>query len=818
MKSLSSEQKPLSFEPTSNWKNRLPQFGRWLGLGLLVFGVVGWFLTFPVLGVLVDSLSGNAPLTSPGTRQPGPVTLFRNYPQLIWLSLAVGSLLLWGWRPFSGRLTPLASDQPENQPALDETGRKLTWPGLLVKLWPGLGIAGLALVLFLATSSRIGDSRAIGGTDLIHLDYDESVHAGAALLMAQGKTVYRDFFLTHAPVGPLLWSIPLRLGGAEWGGLNDLLRMRLFTSILSLFTITLAYLIGRKLGGPWVGPVAGSVAALVLALDGGAIRTDQQMMLEPLINLFTAGAIWAFVQIEPHKRPGLLWPLLAGSLAGVALAIKVPALAVVVGLGLSLLIWRQWRAFGVYAGGVIGAYLVLNGPFMLSAGSLFFKQVFFYQLLRPVNKVAVAGEFQSNTDLTAFSYIGQNPSLALTTLLAGLGLVAIVLRWGWRREGGQWLPVVLVTILTCWLYTGKAGFFPHYYAHMALPLALLGGGVVNFWRPQWWKGRVGGGLAVAGAVVLGLLTLPALLHAGDEPSKPTWSWERAADRTLTQLRPGSTSSSGVAPPTLATLDPRYSFVIGTKLPRDSFNRFLVDNAGYTEYLALGLEGQSLSGLVGKTLFNNNYTRQDLRDFRYTPLVQENTLKYFQSADYVLVEEGAKTQLMDETFVRLRHDFITRAIATPYSLLSNGLSEIKQASGALFGEGLRLVGYDSPVTFNRQGAAARLPLTLFWRAESKISQDYVIFVHLLDEAGETVAQRDTAPRNGQFDTSKWEPGELLDDDQALPLPANLLAGRYRLQIGVYNPSDGVRLSLAEPPGDGSAATGDDSLILLEVTIN
>ena len=126
-------------------------------------------------------------------------------------------------------------------------------PALLQRPWLGwvwrlVGVGLLALILVIGVNYRLADSLNIGGTDLVRTDYDEGVHASAALLMAHGKQIYRDFFLTQPPVGPLLWSLPLRLGGEAWGGLSDFLRLRLFTTLLSLITIALVYLSGRTLG------------------------------------------------------------------------------------------------------------------------------------------------------------------------------------------------------------------------------------------------------------------------------------------------------------------------------------------------------------------------------------------------------------------------------------------------------------------------------------------------------------------------------------------------------------------------------------------
>ena len=552
---------------------------------------------------------------------------------------------------------------------------------------------------------------------------------------------------------------------------------------------------------------------MALAIDGGAVRTDQQIMLEPVVNVFTAAAIWLFVCYGSYDGPrrrslDLLLPLAAGGLAGLALSVKIPALAVVVGLGLTLLIWRRWGAFGFYAAGVGLGYLLLTNYFLLTNGTAFIKQAYLYQLLRPFNNLALGGSFETETTLTAWDYLARTPYLAFTLLIAVIGLVAIVTRWALRGEGRQWLPITLVAVFTALLYTGKAGFFPHYYDQLALPLALLGGGVVNFWQLRLRKisRRVGLALAVGGAVVLTAGLWPLYQHANDEPSRPQWSLERAVDRSFANL--------GLANGSLLTWDARYSFLMGRAMPTDSYKKYLVDSAAYVEYLALGFDGQSLGSVARQALLDK--PPGDMRQLRYTPQVQEDLFGLAQKADYILIEDRAKSQLSPQTRQRFNQNFINRQDSRETTILSNSRF-IKYPSGVLFGDRMRLVGFDSQPQIKLSPISHKLPLTLFWRGEQKMDQNYVIFFHLLNDQGQTIAQRDTAPRYGALNTSQWTPGDLIDDDQSLDLATNLPPGRYKLEIGVYLPADGKRLAVSEVPSEQPQSSGGDSLILLEVDI-
>jgi hypothetical protein len=88
----------------------------------------------------------------------------------------------------------------------------------------------------------------------------------------------------------------------------------------------------------------------------------------------------------------------------------------------------------------------------------------------------------------------------------------------------------------------------------------------------------------------------------------------------------------------------------------------------------------------------------------------------------------------------------------------------------------------------------LPTTLYWQAEAEININYTVFVQLLNQMGQVVAQVDQPPRAGAAPTTTWLPGEVLVDPYTLTLP-NLPPGVYRLIAGLYNPLTSERLSLA-----------------------
>jgi hypothetical protein len=91
----------------------------------------------------------------------------------------------------------------------------------------------------------------------------------------------------------------------------------------------------------------------------------------------------------------------------------------------------------------------------------------------------------------------------------------------------------------------------------------------------------------------------------------------------------------------------------------------------------------------------------------------------------------------------------------------------------------------------------LPLAFDWRVAQPVDDSLVVFAHLVYNQGSLIAQRDAVPGNGLFPVESWEPGASVRDQFALPLPPELPAGEYELQVGVYSATTGQRHAVVEP---------------------
>jgi hypothetical protein len=103
--------------------------------------------------------------------------------------------------------------------------------------------------------------------------------------------------------------------------------------------------------------------------------------------------------------------------------------------------------------------------------------------------------------------------------------------------------------------------------------------------------------------------------------------------------------------------------------------------------------------------------------------------------------------------------------------------------------ISLIGYDL--------ASDPPGVVFYWQAQAVMSEDYIVFVHLLDAGGQLAGQMDGPPLQGRYPTSWWSPGEVIVDRRAAPA---MTPGNYRLRVGWYRLADGARLPLADGSGD------------------
>lgn len=117
--------------------------------------------------------------------------------------------------------------------------------------------------------------------------------------------------------------------------------------------------------------------------------------------------------------------------------------------------------------------------------------------------------------------------------------------------------------------------------------------------------------------------------------------------------------------------------------------------------------------------------------------------------------------------------------------------------ARFGSAIELLGFDVDGEAWRAGQA--LNVTLYWRAVKRMTTRYTVFVHLRAETGQIAAQSDAIPVRGARPTTGWLPKEVLTDPHMLMPAADLPPGAYALEVGLYDPRTGERLTVLDAAG-------------------
>jgi hypothetical protein len=102
--------------------------------------------------------------------------------------------------------------------------------------------------------------------------------------------------------------------------------------------------------------------------------------------------------------------------------------------------------------------------------------------------------------------------------------------------------------------------------------------------------------------------------------------------------------------------------------------------------------------------------------------------------------------------------------------------------ASFDDELILLGYDRPSFVRPNGQAT---LTLYWQRLREGTEDYNIALQMVDEAGKVFWQENVPPLFGEYPTSRWGVGQIMQTSHELTMPAT--TGEVGLRVGLSHGS-------------------------------
>jgi mannosyltransferase len=147
-------------------------------------------------------------------------------------------------------------------------------------------------------------------------------------------------------------------------------------------------------------------------------------------------------------------------------------------------------------------------------------------------------------------------------------------------------------------------------------------------------------------------------------------------------------------------------------------------------------------------------------------------------------------------------------------MATELPQLPSTLRADFGENalIEFHGFSLPETAVTPGSL--MSVTLYWRANANVDANYAVFVHVVDDDNQIVAQVDGLPARGFRPTPGWRAGEVIVDNYDLWLPPDILPAFYSVWIGLYDPDTWLRA----PVQVRGLRQPDDRLLLAPVRID
>jgi 4-amino-4-deoxy-L-arabinose transferase-like glycosyltransferase len=98
-------------------------------------------------------------------------------------------------------------------------------------------------------------------------------------------------------------------------------------------------------------------------------------------------------------------------------------------------------------------------------------------------------------------------------------------------------------------------------------------------------------------------------------------------------------------------------------------------------------------------------------------------------------------------------------------------------------GVKLLGSD--LEHRGVPAGERVSFTLFWQAMDAPGRDYGVRLGLVDDAGNTLEQRDVPVVSTDYGTSQWRPGEIIREQYYLPTAESVATGEVMLTLNLLD---------------------------------
>ena len=553
--------------------------------------------------------------------------------------------------------------------------------------------------------------------------------------------------------------------------------LRLLSALFSILSVAWTFAFGARL----FHPVAGLVAAALVALNSFSIYYAQEARMYAMLSAIAAASMWLFVGLlrprnpdgdaRSHWRSIILLGLVnaIGIYTHVAYALVMLTQVALAALALCAALlrsgsaersrWLNWaRWLGLLLPFVITFILFL--PWLPVAVSQLSAQPNLSQPLplaettrQILGFFAFGSAFElSSLDTSFFVY---------AFLLFGLVPVPLRSRTVWRIS----MPVAWVMVSAAvYLYLGLTDRYLRFLLPAQLGLALwLGRGVWMVWtlRRADWAPRHRDKAKFVAVLSTAFLLLPLIGNLDSLYHHP--DMQRDDVRGLTAR-------------------------IESEL-RDG-DAVLVSAAGFGEVLDYYYRGDApVYGLPISAEARDTAAR-----VHQITQTHSRIFAIFYGSEEQDPERAVESNLNAHSY-QASQEWVGDMRFARYIAPDADSFDERHSPDAAFGESIRLAHYWSSAQPVAHGEY--LLVGIDWLATDTPPTRYKVFLQLLDEEGKLVAQRDSEPAGGIKPTTGWQAGFSYKDLYALLIPEELPVGEYTLIAGLYDINDAAaRLPVGE----------------------
>ena len=627
-------------------------------------------------------------------------------------------------------------DQKTEKPVAGTPG---SYPSSILNQ-PQLKAISLLLVVLVVAVSIVWRA---GNLTAFSLSNDEGAYLMWAWLVHSGHPLYSETVSVSAPlfIVALDWAFKL-------AGVSLTTGRALVLAFMGLALISLAW--AGKLLHSWL---AGLLAAVIFSLAPLAFLLSRMAIGE--IPSLALASLAITLALTYWRYGGKGWLALAGLALSLSLMIKAmnPLVAVPI---LWLIMARHWHsperwseiAKAVAVWGLAGLLPVFFSLLAYDPAAIYDQAVAFRFELREA--------FPWNL---ADNVVQLGQLLKQHWGIVGLALIGVALliyraRWETLIPLGLWAAVSVLSVLF------HSPLFFHHLVILLPPLALLAGigcaETVSLLQERRWAW---GTLGLIGALAF-LLALPGTFEANQTARTASFGREAEAIAFLEQVT----------------------------YPTDNI---ISDNL-LLPFMA-GRQTPPPLGDVAQVAINSGRQTSE----RLIAISEAYPVE-------AVVNWALRLPYLDEYMVWVESNYLVKQVWDDHHIIYIGRrtseDQIPNRRDARVGDSIDLLGYaiegGKPEEGNELHARADKPqeldVTLFWRADSPVNENYHVFVQLLDAEGRLVTQHDGQPLHGYLPTGDWSPDDVIPDRHRLPLPEDLPNGHYQLVAGMYLPATLERL--------------------------